>query len=364
MMNTQTQFTPGQMVEFRATRDFGMGGMNIQRGMTISYDGYNVSVGGRQQALPGFRGALKAGWAVPIQDYDPSSVQSPRSAGIKVRPADTGNPMNRQPTSMATIVDAEETIVSDVREHAQNVRSNNQGSRRTAASATGIEPQDGVVVRTLSPVSSKDGPRTTLTGTNHQQLINGVSGSPIEPGRGRTRDEGLAAMTPEQRERYLSEIEARKAVHVPLDGELAQGRVVASLGAPKEVESMGVRLTTTVGGGVDTVDLTGLDSPAAAPEVVEVEGMKFTNTAPPKRPPPSPIRTSTEALDPRRVIARAICKDFPDLYDFEAPTRKRVARIRADFEDRPDVIRAVAAAETDADMKAQLISEFPEAFTS
>ena len=67
--------------------------------------------------------------------------------------------------------------------------------------------------------------------------------------------------------------------------------------------------------------------------------------------------------DPRRVIAKTICQDFPDNYDFEATVRKKIARIQADFEDRVDILRAVYAAEND-EMKARLLEEFPEAFTA
>lgn len=367
-MNTQSQFTQGQMVEFRATRDFGMGGMNIQRGMAIHYDGYNISVGGRQQPLPGFKGALKAGWAVPVAQFDPNaSAQAPRSAGIKVRPADTGNPMVRQAAAMATVVEAEERIVGNVQTHAQDVRSSNQ-ARRNITASSGIESQDGVVVRTLTPLNSKDGARTTLTGSNIQQLINEANDVQVQPGRGVTRDEVMARMSPEQREQYQSEIQARKSAYIDLqpsdvqNGDDARGTIVGHVGQPGVVDSGGFRTTTTVGGGIDTVDLSGLDSPPVAPEVIEVEGMKFTVTAPPKKPVPQASGPAWDHVDPRRVIAKAICRDFPDLYDFEAPTKKKIARIQADFEDRADVIRAVAAAETDAEMKVRLIEEFPAAF--
>lgn len=368
-MNTQSEATQGQMVEFRATRDFGMGGMNIQKGMTITYDGYNVSVGGRQQALPAFRGAIKIGWAVPAEQFDPSAVAAaPQSAGIKVRPADTGNPMNRQAAAMITVVDAEERIVGDYKAHAKEVRESNQSRRNiTAATGTSIEPQDGVVVRTLSPLNSKHGERTTLTGSNTQQLINKANDVQIQPGRGVTREEVMARMTPEQREQYQAEILIRKSAHVDLQrsdvqgGETSLGKIVGRVAQPGVSDSEGFRTTTTVGGGTETVDLSGLDSKPVPPEVIEVEGMKFTVTAPRKA-----VHASAPAVwdhvDPRRVIAKAICSDFPDLYDFEASTRKKIARIQADFEDRPDVIRAIAAAETDADMKVRIVEEFPEAF--
>jgi hypothetical protein len=60
-------------------------------------------------------------------------------------------------------------------------------------------------------------------------------------------------------------------------------------------------------------------------------------------------------------IAKALCPDFPDSYDFAAPTKKKLARLQADFEDRLDVLRAVFAAEGD-DFKDQLVREFPQAF--
>jgi hypothetical protein len=365
MMNTQMQYGPGQMVEYKATRDFGMGGMNIQRGMAIHYDGYNISVAGRQQPLPGFKGALKAGWAVLSSEFDPNgSAQAPRSAGIKVHPANTGNPLVRQAAAMATVVEDEEQVVGNVQTHAQDVRAANQ---RRSKVASGVEPQDGVIVRTLSSPNSKDGARTTLTGSNVQQLIREASDVQIEAGRGVTREEVLARMSPEQRSQYLAEIEAKKSAYVDSQasviqvGDAAQGTIVGHVGQPGVVESAGFRTTTTVGGGADIVDLSGMDSPAPAPEVIEAEGMKFTVTAPPKKPGSVP-RAQLQDVDPRRVIAKAICGDFPDLYDFEAPIRKKIARIQADFEDRPDVIRAVAAAETDGAMKARLIEEFPAAF--
>jgi hypothetical protein len=184
----------------------------------------------------------------------------------------------------------------------------------------------------------------------------------------------MERMTPEQREQYKAELEARRAAHLPLDQRVAvqgpdhQGHVIATLEAPEDVDTMGVHLRTSVGGGTETVDLSGLDETPAALQVVESEGMRFRQTNGPrkaesvKQQPTRPV--SFEDMDPRRVIARSICGDFPDQYDFEAPARKKIARLRADFEDRLDVIRAVAAAETDSDVRSLLVGEFPEAFQS
>lgn len=367
MMNTQ-------MARYRATRNFGMSGMSIERGMTIDFDGYNVVVAGRPpQPLPTFKGALKAGWAVPEASYNASAPMArPQPAGIKVRPADTGNPNEtRAASSLLATAEAEEQVVGDYREHAAGVRQANNA--RAYRGSQEVEPQDGVPVRTLQTIAnSRGGVRTTLTGSNTNQAIVEANRVQIEAGRGITREELMERMSPEQREQYKAEIEARRAAYVPLDERVAvqgpesQGTVIARLEAPEAVETMGIRTTTTVGGGTETIDLSGLDEAPAQLDVVESEGMRFRTTNGPRkanvgsRRPPSV--TPFEDVDPRRVIARAVCRDFPDLYDFDAPLRKKVARLRADFEDRPDVIRAVAAAETDSEMRTLMVAEFPEAF--
>ena len=79
--------------------------------------------------------------------------------------------------------------------------------------------------------------------------------------------------------------------------------------------------------------------------------------------PPQKDAPSGEAHDSVcRKIAKSICADFPDNYVFTQTTRKKIARLQADFEDRPDVIRAVAAADTDPEVRSRLFEEFPEAF--
>lgn len=365
-----------QMQKYRATRDFGMAGLAVQRGMEIGFDGYNVQIAGRPaQPLPTFKGAIKTGWAVPEASYDPSAgPAAPQRANIKVRPADTGNPTAlRAPSSMISTTDAEEQIVGNYADHAASVRQSNERKNGFVA-----EPQDGVPVRTLQTVAnSRGGARTTLTGSNTQQAIAEANSVKIEPGRGVTREELLERMAPEERAAYLAELEARRSAYVadePLKGPETQGQVVARVAAPKNVDSMGMHLENHVGGGTDTVDLTGLDGAPEEVHVFEAEGMRFTTTNGPKKSaraaekpqqsPREPDARSLEDVDPRRVIARAVCSDFPDLYDFELPLRKKLARLRADFEDRPDVIRAVAAAETDTEMRVLLVSEFPEAFQS
>jgi hypothetical protein len=365
-----------QMQKYRATRDFGMAGFTVQRGMEIGFDGYNVQVAGRPaQPLPTFKGAIKTGWAVPEAAYDPAAGPGvPQRANIKVRPADTGNPVApRTASSMIATTAEEEQIVGNYMDHAAGVRQSNQ--RRSNLTT---ESQDGVPVRSLKTVAnSRWGQRTELNGSNTQQVLAAAESVKIEAGRGMTREEYLERLSPEDREVYLAEIEARRFSHPgvePVQAPETQGKVVGRVAAPKDLDTMGMRVTTTVGGGTDTVDLTGLDGAPAEVRVVEAEGMRFTTTNGPRRTPRAqeakptttpqvdPGAGSFQDIDPRRVIARAVCSDFPDLYDFDLPLRKKLARLRADFEDRPDVIRAVAAAETDTEMRVLLVSEFPEAF--
>lgn len=362
-----------QMQIYRATRDFGMGGFTVQRGMEIGFDGYNVQVAGRPaQPLPTFKGAIKTGWAVPEASYDPAAGPGlPQRANIRVHPADGGNPSApRGASAMLATTEAEEQIVGNYADHAANVRQSNQ--KRSYLST---ESQDGTHVRGLQTVAnSRGGARTTLNGSNTQQAIAEAERVKIQPGRGITRDEMLARMSPEDREVYLAEIEARRSAYVadePVRGPETQGNVVGRVAAPKDLDTMGMHVATTVGGGTDTVDLTGLDTAPAEKRVIEVEGMRFTTTNGPRKAPRAaevkradPGAGTFQDVDPRRVIARAVCSDFPDLYDFDLPLRKKLARLRADFEDRPDVIRAVAAAETDTEMRILLVSEFPEAFQS
>jgi hypothetical protein len=162
-----------------------------------------------------------------------------------------------------------------------------------------------------------------------------------------------------------------------------QPQIVGHVPAPQNRQTEGFNVTGSVGGGTEIADLGGTGGATEDQvEVVEVEGMKCTNTntgkpkggvklvdkggkAPAKRvvkrTAPA-TEASAEQDNVCRKIAKAICKDFPDDYVFTNAPRQKIARLQADYFDRPDVIRAVAAAETDGEVKAKLVQEFPEAF--
>jgi hypothetical protein len=148
----------------------------------------------------------------------------------------------------------------------------------------------------------------------------------------------------------------------------ASPSVVGRVQEPQRQYREGFDLELSVGGGVETADLGGTGGATKDQETVtEVEGVRFTNTNGPKtgmrlvdRPKPTAPTAADDTMC--RKIAKAICSDFPDNYVFTDPIRKKIARLQADYEDRPDVIRAVAAAETDGEVKRRLIEEFPGAF--
>jgi hypothetical protein len=111
-----------------------------------------------------------------------------------------------------------------------------------------------------------------------------------------------------------------------------------------------------------------MDSGKPQIQEFEEDGVKFTTTNGPKRRD-QPHPRSAEAQQPvmlrdgtaevRRQVAQQLCPDFPANYDFAASPKKKLARLQADYEDRPDVLKAVFAAETDA-FKALLVQEFAD----
>ncbi len=195
----------------------------------------------------------------------------------------------------------------------------------------------------------------------------------IEPVAGVTRDELLERMSEEEGAEYMARISAQKAQYV--DEAPVVGRVKSAATSQQD----GITLRNSVGGGTAISDPTGLGGKATQ-TYVEQEGIRFAVTNGAKRDmqtsqhprnAPEPVyaapvaqaSAASVAMAPevRLRIAKAVCPEFPDTYDFGMPEKKRLARIQADFEDRPDVIKAIFQAETD-DFRAKLVVEFPAIF--
>jgi hypothetical protein len=166
----------------------------------------------------------------------------------------------------------------------------------------------------------------------------------------------LAQMSEEDRMEYLSVLESKKA------GYVEEPVVVGSVAPVKNAQREGFQINNSVGGGVEIADAGGMGGDVVESTVSE-EGLTFRNTNIGKPKPKPVVAASTPVeMDTRRKIAKAICPDFPDNYGFDDPVRKKIARLQADFDDRPDVIKAVAAADTDLEVRQRLLEEFPGAF--
>jgi hypothetical protein len=360
-MKSQVAFQSGNPRTYTATRGFGLGNTNmtITSGQEVVFDGTYVTHSGHPPvALPQLRGAVQAGWLVPSEDYDPEDLSAsiPRAAGIQVRSADGGNPMNPQPRALVTTVDAEEQEVGNVASHAQNTRNLNKTRRTPGQRSTmgAAEAQEGIAVRSLSTPAVQS---TNLEKESAESAIRTANSARVVPGRGRTREELMAHMNEEEQAEYVAKLGAKKMAHVD------ESPIVGRVAVVKNQQKEGFKVTNSVGNGIEIHDAGGTGTTHRDQIVeAEAEGIKFTNTNTRiARVKPAKSVGAAET-DPRRRIAKSICPDFPDNYVFEDTPRKKIARLQADYEDRPDVIRAVAAAETDGDVRVRLLQEFPDAF--
>jgi hypothetical protein len=394
-MADQITYRAGEKLHFIANRSFAIGkdGMTVPKGSDIFFDGSQVEYGGMSFSHPQFRGAVKAGWATLAENFDPDNheAERPVAANIQVRHATQGgNPMTggQRPLlnqNATTVTETDEREVGNVRAHATATQSHNaghhHGQRVEVRAGTSVELQDGVPVRKLrTPAGEKaKQTRTVISSeTAGSRIREAESTPPIDAGQGITEEEYLARMQPEQREEYLAKKAALRAQYVddvtaaPVrQAEAAQRTVVAQLKPNKASQTTeGITAKVTTGGGTETWDAAGMGGEAKVSTTV-IDGIKMTNTNGPSnrdqmspRSPEAhkPVMLKDGSVEVRRTIAKQLCPDFPSNYQFELSARKKLARLQADYEDRPDVIRAVFAAESD-DFKATLLQEFPQAFS-
>lgn len=416
-MSPQMQSVSSRNQTYRAVKTFALGqtGVTLHRGMSLDFDGILLTLQGyAPMQMPGLRGAIKQGWIVPESEFDEAGFAPPPvSANVRVGRADGGNPMHARNQSRDNLrtahVDSEEREVESVSRHASGVRTANTSYRRGSDNravpgrfVTRIEEQDARVVHGRSFQTPAE-QTTNLERVSVYQAIQEANSVKIDAGEGRTREDMIASMDPEEAAEYVATIDARRAAHVPeaygtpvigAQALLGSNQVVGRVPTARTIQKEGFVIQNHVGGGVETADLSGLDQ--ARPDQVsktESEGVMFTNTNGPRKAQPR-LATAPQAQakhpqtklvstkqaapqqvqakpapqvsikgteDTRRKIAKMMCADFPDLYNFDDTDRKKIARIQADFEDRGDVIQAIFAAENDA-MKARLLQEFPEAF--
>lgn len=421
---TQIRFTPGKMERFISTKAFTLGGTNysVYDGMEILFDGINVELNGSRFMLPTLRGAIRMGWLVPADEYNPDAapVANP-SANIGVRAAnDLGqNPLSPPKKSAIVTVESDERVVMSSSARTQQAKQRTAEVRQSTGRAGAFVARGsssdlvggaefGVELerqfKTSAKTASQVTPNTVGTAIRDAELVK------IQAGEGISEEELLSKMTNEEQATYKAEKEARKSDiqsrtpgYVPPPvvttnlasmnqlGMHSQAQpkarvmtaaatpVVGSVAPTQARVQEGISVGLTSGGGVETFDASGLTGQAVE-SVVEQEGITFRNTNGPKKgsgpQPASALETTVSMLsgddpksridndgtaDYRRMVAKGLCKDFPDDYSFSDHWKRRIAMIRLNYENRPDIIRAIFAAESD-EFKKLLIEEFPEAF--
>jgi len=412
----QIRYQHGQPIHFITTRNFTFGNtpngqpLALSKGTDVFFDGTTAEVAGARYAIPQLRGAIRTGWLVQAQRYDENdtSAERPRAAGIEVRhAAEGGNPLrpNRVRFERATEEDIDEREVGNVDSHAASTRARNtrwrpgqrppadvEPGRRFTGSVWEVEAQDGVEVRRGFATARSAGedarsiPTTQLSRAG--EAIARANNVQIEPGEGITEEEMLERMHPEDRELYLADKEAYRSRYADvapaprvMRADPSANRVIARVANHGAETREGMTSRVTTGGGTEVFDVSGLDSAPARQDTISQEGLTFRTTNGPQRAfekPSSPddkrvapaevVRTVGQSVtmreapaEIRKMVAKTVCADFPDNYDFSGSVRKRLARLQADFEDRHDVLRAVFAAEGD-EMKSLLVAEFPQAF--
>lgn len=399
----QIRFRTGEQLEFLATRNFTLGntGATIPKGASVLFDGSMVEFAGQRFSFPQLRGAIKLDWVVLPESYDASDPNygRPERANIQVRHATQGgNPMNPQPKMAIQTTLDDERQVGNTKQHAQQVavanknyvRGNPVNVAQAGETVLGkfgfevVEQQDGIEVpgRTLKTAAGEKSKQSkvVLTAESAALALQRASNVTIQPGQGRTVDEMLEAMTPEAREQYIAEHASYKARYVdeppPPPPQHEQRTVVRTIAKRGTQQTEGMTIKQDVGHGVEIADPTGFSNGQPKEGVIYEDGMTFRTTNGPgsvqrqaqlvDAPAPVPVQAFRQAVAEapagvRKMIAKSVCSDFPDNYDFAQPMKKRMARLQADYENRPDVLRAVFAAEND-EVKSFLTQEFPQAF--
>lgn len=374
----QIQFRTGNMLTFVATRGFALGstGIQVAKGMEILFDGTKVEVDGSEVSMPQLRGAIRSGWLVLSGAFDSDSTEAerPRSANIQMRHSTQGgNPFDGKVPDkrVAVVTESDEREVGSTSAHAESARQSNanRGKAARTVGTSNLDMQEGVPVRTLKTAAGERAKqaRTVLTAESLGSEIRKAENVQIEAGEGLSEADYLERMGEQERSEYLAKKEAAKA---RLGVESSAPKAVSKVKRAKAETREGVTAVVTTGGGVETADPVDLGGKVEVSEHME-DGIVFRNTNGPKKQSAEPHPRSEEAQKPvmlrdgtadaRLRVAKAICKSFPDNYNFADSDRKKLARLAADYEDQEDVLRAVFAAESDA-MKAKLLEEFPAVF--
>ncbi len=392
MKPTEIKYVRNQFHSFIAVKKFTLGntGIDVTPGELVNFDGSMVEINGQTFPFAQLKGTVGLGWLVLEEDYDPDAALSRvPSANIQVRSAVNMNPNSQAPAQRNSIIttDSDERVVMSThqrtaaaQQQTANARGQNQGMARSFSGSGEVKEggsEFGVPV--ARSFKTRANTKTEVTPSSVGSAMRDADQVKIDPGQGVSQDDVLSTMTDEQVEAYLAKKESKRGDVASRLNPKFQGApttrldpmsspVVGRVKTAKSQTSEGITSRVTTSGGQEIYDPSTGNS-AGKQSYVEVEGIRMTNTNGPmvrqpqvaEEAPISKIEKDGTA-DARRMVAKSICADFPDQYNFADHWKRRIAMIRLNYEGRADIIRAVFAAESD-DFKKTLLEEFPEVFS-
>lgn len=110
-MAEQLKFERGNPLAFRATTQIHLGKIEkyIHEDDVVMFDGQTLDLGGETHVIPQLRGAVISGWLVP--EADTTSTYVPKSADVKIRPAQAADITDRGEAMKVERADVEDRVV-------------------------------------------------------------------------------------------------------------------------------------------------------------------------------------------------------------------------------------------------------------
>ena len=113
-MAEQPKFERGNPLAFRATTQIHLGKIEkyIHEDDVVMFDGQTLDLGGETHVIPQLRGAVISGWLVP--EADTTTKYVPKSADVKIRPAQAADITDRGEAMKVERADVEDRVVGSL----------------------------------------------------------------------------------------------------------------------------------------------------------------------------------------------------------------------------------------------------------
>lgn len=316
----------GDFLEFYAYMKIRIGGKKdlpidaIHQGDTFEYDGTMLRYAGAEFPQPGLRGAIKQNWAGTFPDQQEAIRQD-------VAP--------RQ-------VARSQTVNKDL--------SKVQRSNRDPMKTDSLDEETVLEVGDRGKIEQKEKPRI-MTASNNRRIM--MSEEDAQDGQiiGRVR----------------SPAKVKADVLDPRNQSLAKDIENRSVGKPEIFKKEGVNVEMNVGkvsGPVAVDESEGVVvSKVRHTEKVSTEGIEVKDTSDGAQKPKVAKKAAKKAakVSPKLRIARQICPEFPDDWNFFGKLEDKMAMVRS-MDDDPAFLDALYAAEGTT-MRKHLLKEYPGRFS-